>query len=225
MTPDRRHHLVVALIAALAGVGIGLEIARVGVDIAPSLAFWMGVFGVLALVLVLLTAPAEPPTAVTMPARAGWAEFRRELRRSRRSTRPMTLLRTLSPLAPGAGRAEDPESRSRRLHEFLRLIDRTWVDDGAVYILLPETSRGAADALVSRLATVAPELLPGDVRMATFPDDGLTSGALISAVHGASLSEVPTPIRAAAVSEDEPAPSETADETPGEGSHSERAAR
>ena len=91
--PDRRHHLVVALIAALAGVGIGLEIARVGVDIAPSLAFWMGVFGVLALVLVLLTAPAEPPTAVTMPARAGWAEFRRELRRSRRSTRPMTLLR------------------------------------------------------------------------------------------------------------------------------------
>ena len=94
-----------------------------------------------------------------------------------------------------------------------------------MYILLPETSRGAADALVSRLATVAPELLPGDVRMATFPDDGLTSGALISAVHGASLSEVPTPIRAAAVSEDEPAPSETADETPGEGSHSERAAR
>jgi hypothetical protein len=39
--------------------------------------------------------------------------------------------------------------------------------------------------------------------MATFPDDGLTSGALISAVHGASLSQVPTPIRAA-VAEEEP---------------------
>jgi hypothetical protein len=40
--------------------------------------------------------------------------------------------------------------------------------------------------------------------MAVFPDDGLTSGALISVLHGASLSEVPTPIRAAAIAEEEP---------------------
>jgi hypothetical protein len=200
MTPERRHHLVVALIAALAGVGIGLEVAQAGIAVSPSLAFWMGVLGVLALMLVLLTAPAEPPSSIAIPARAGWAEFRRELRRSRRNTRPMTLLRTLSPAGPG-GVPEEPEARSRRLHEHLRLVDRTWVDDGAVYILLPETPRAAADALLSRLQTVAPELLPGDVRLATFPDDGLTSGALISALHGASLTEVPTPIRAA-VAED-----------------------
>jgi hypothetical protein len=37
----------------------------------------------------------------------------------------------------------------------------------------------------------------------------LTSGALISAVHGASLSQVPTPIRAA-VAEDEPVTEEIA---------------
>ena len=202
MTPERRHHLIVALIAALAGIGIGVQFGHAGINVAPSLAFWMGVFGVLALVLVLLTAPAEPRSAITLPARAGWAEFRRELRRSRRSTRPMTLLRTLARLGPDAAPGEDPDARSRRLHEHLRLVDRTWVDDGAVYVLLPETSRAAADALVARLHTAAPELLPGDVRMATFPDDGLTSGALISAVHGASLSEVPTPIRAA-VAEDE----------------------
>jgi hypothetical protein len=212
MTPERRHHLVVALIAALAGIGIGLEIARVGIDVAPSLAFWMGIFGVLALMLVLLTAPATPVSPVAMPARAGWAEFRRELRRSRRNTRPMTLLRTLSPVGPGAVQ-EDPEERSRRLHEHLRLVDRTWVDDGAVYLLLPETSRAAADSLVGRLQTIAPELLPGDVRVATFPDDGLTSGALISAVHGASLSQVPTPIRAA-IAEDELAADEVAVEEP-----------
>jgi hypothetical protein len=221
MTPERRHHLVVALIAALAGIGIGLEIARVGIDVSPSLAFWMGIFGVLALMLVLLTAPAKPASPIAIPARAGWAEFRRELRRSRRNSRPMTLLRTLSPLGPDAA-PEDPEVRSRHLHEHLRLVDRTWVDDGAVYLLLPETSRAAADALVGRLQTIAPELLPGDVRMATFPDDGLTSGALISAVHGASLSEVPTPIRAA-VGEDEPATEEVAAEEPG--SSAERAAR
>lgn len=221
MTPERRHHLVVALIASLAGIGIGVQVAQAGFHVEPSLAFWMGVFGVLALVLVLLTAPAERPSSIALPARAGWAEFRRELRRSRRSTRPMTLLRTLAPLGPGAA-PEDPDDRSRRLHEHLRLVDRTWVDDGAVYILLPETSRAAADSLVSRLLTVAPELLPGDVRLATFPDDGLTSGALISAVHGASLSEVPTPIRAA-VAEDDAVASETSS---GEAAPSaERAAR
>jgi hypothetical protein len=212
MTPERRHHLVVALIAALAGVGIGLEIARVGVDPAPSLPFWMGIFGVIALVLVLLTAPAEPASPIPTPARAGWAEFRRELRRSRRNTRQMTLMRTLSPLTPDAqAQVDDPDARSRSLHEHLRLVDRTWVDDGGVYILLPETSRTGADSLVARLATIAPELLPGDVRVATFPDDGLTSGALISAVHGASLSEVPTPIRAA-VAEDEPDTDEVLEE-------------
>jgi hypothetical protein len=205
MTPERRHHLVVALIATLAGAGIGLEISHAGIDVAPSLAFWMGIFGVIALVLVLLTAPAEPASPIATPARAGWAEFRRELRRSRRSGRPMTLLRTGSALTPAsAQQVDDLDLRSRGLHGHLRLVDRTWVDDGSVYILLPETSRAAADSLVSRLVTVAPELLPGDVRLATFPDDGLTSGALISAVHGASLSEVPTPIRAA-VADDEAA--------------------
>lgn len=204
MTPERRHHLVVALIATLAGAGIGLQISHAGIDVAPSLAFWMGVFGVIALVLVLLTAPAEPAAPIATPARAGWAEFRRELRRSRRSGRPMTLLRTRSAVtAEAAGAVDDLDDRSRAFHDHLRLVDRTWVDDGSVYILLPETSRAAADSLVSRLVTLAPELLPGDVRLATFPDDGLTSGALISAVHGASLSEVPTPIRAA-VADDEP---------------------
>ena len=34
-------------------------------------------------------------------------------------------------------------------------------------------------------APPTPELLTDDVRLATFPDDGLTSGALIAAVHGA----------------------------------------
>jgi hypothetical protein len=212
MTPERRHHLVVALIATLAGAGIGLQISHAGIDVAPSLAFWMGVFGVIALVLVLLTAPAEPAAPIATPARAGWAEFRRELRRSRRSGRPMTLLRTQGPPALAA-MIDDPDARSRDLHEHLRLVDRTWVDDGSVYILLPETPRVAADSLVTRLATVAPELLPGEVRLATFPDDGLTSGALISAVHGASLSEVPTPIRAA-LAEDEPVVAAEPVETP-----------
>jgi hypothetical protein len=202
MTPERRHHLVVALIASLAGIGIGLEIARAGLDPAPSFAFWLGVIGVIALVLVLLAAPAEQSEPVATPARAGWAEFRRELRRSRRGSRPMTIVRLPGPSSPTAAEEEVAGGKARRLHEHLRLVDRTWVDDGSVYILLPESSRTAADSLLSRLRHSEPEIVSEDVRLATFPDDGLTSGALISAVHGATLSEVPTPIRTA-VGEDD----------------------
>jgi hypothetical protein len=199
VTPARRHHLVVALIAALAGTGIGLELARAGLGLQPSLAWWLGVIGVIALMLVLITAPPEVETASTStPARAGWAEFRRELRRSRRSVRPMTLLRLRGPADPDDALEADLEGMSRSLHGHLRLVDRTWVDDGSVYVLLPESTRAAADAMLGRLRVVAPELIVDDLRLATFPDDGLTSGALISAVHGAKLSEVPTPIRVAA---------------------------
>ncbi len=203
MTPERRHHLVVALIAALAGAGIGFEIARVGIDLVPSLAWWLGVIGVIALMLVLLTAP--PGTSESTPAttaREGWAEFRRELRRARRGVRPMTIVRLPGPADPAAAEAADLSGRSRRLHRHLRLVDRTWVDEGSIYILLPESTRVGADTLIGRLRHLTPDLVEEDVRIATFPDDGLTSGALISAVHGASLSATPTPIRAALAEDD-----------------------
>jgi hypothetical protein len=203
MTPERRHHLVVALIAALAGAGIGLEIARVGISLEPTFAWWLGVIGVIALVLVLLTAPpgsTEPTTAT--PAREGWAEFRRELRRSRRGVRPMTIIRLPGPADPAAAEVVDLEGRARRLHRYLRLVDRTWVDEGSIYVLLPESTRAAADTLLVRLRRLTPDLIQDDVRVATFPDDGITSGALISAVHGASLSATPTPIRAAIADDD-----------------------
>jgi hypothetical protein len=204
MTPERRHHLVVALVAALAGAGIGLEVARVGIGVDPGLAWWVGVIGVIALMLVLLTAPPAPAeTTPATPAREGWAEFRRELRRSRRGVRPMTIVRLPGPADPAAAEAADLPGRARRLHRHLRLVDRTWVDEGSIYILLPESPRAGADTLLGRLQRLTPDLVDEDVRVATFPDDGLTSGALISAVHGASLSATPTPIRAA-LAEDDP---------------------
>ena len=216
MTPERRHHLVVALIAALAGAGIGLEIARAGVDLAPTLAWWLGVIGIIALFLVLLTAPSDP-NAVPLPtaAREGWAEFRRELRRSRRGVRPMTLVRLPGRAEADAADAADLADMGRRLHQHLRLVDRTWVDDGSVYVLLPETTKAAAETLLDRLRRLTPEVVAENVRVATFPDDGLTSGALISAVHGASLSATPTPIRAA-LADDESEAFELGNEDVGE---------
>jgi hypothetical protein len=201
MSVARRHHLTVALIAALAGAGIGLEASRDGFLLAPTLGFWVGALGIIALVIVLLTAPPETEAATVTSAETGWAEFRREMRRARRGVKALTILR----IPMGDPGTDDVllAARSEEIAGHLRLVDRTWVDDGSVYVLLPESPRGAADVLLTRIRAVAPALLQADVRTATFPDDGLTSGAIIAAVHGAALGEVPIPIRASAADADE----------------------
>jgi hypothetical protein len=192
MSVARRHHLTVALIAALAGAGIGLEAAHQGFLLAPTLGFWVGALGIIALAIVLVTAPPEMPAPAVSTAEAGWAEFRREMRRSRRGVKALTIVRI--PMADDASE-DELEARSEKLAAHLRLVDRTWVDDGSIYILLPESPKPAAESLFARVRAEAPALVPADVRTATFPDDGLTSGAIIAAVHGAALEQVPTPIR------------------------------
>jgi hypothetical protein len=194
MSVARRHHLTVALIAALAGAGIGLEAARNGLLITPTLGFWFGALGLVALVIVLVTAPADSAMPPITNAESGWAEFRREMRRARRGVKALTILRV--PMADASVDQAELEDRSGALASHLRLVDRTWVDDGSIYVLLPESPKPAADALLARVRVHVPGLLPDDVRVATFPDDGLTSGAIIAAVHGAALEEVPIPLRA-----------------------------
>jgi hypothetical protein len=201
MSVARRHHLTVALIAALSGAGIGLEAAHGGLLLAPTLGFWVGALGIIALVIVLLTAPPESAAPPVTTAEAGWAEFRREMRRSRRGVKALTILRI--PVADSTVDDAVLGAWSESVAAHLRLVDRTWVDDGSIYVLLPESPRPAADALLSRVRSAAPILLPLDVRIATFPDDGLTSGAIIAAVHGATLEEVPIPIRTALGDADE----------------------
>lgn len=200
MSVARRHHLTVALIAALAGAGIGLEGARDGFFLTPTLGFWVGILGIVALGIVLLTAPPEAQIPIVSTAEAGWAEFRREMRRSRRGVKTLTIVRV--PMGENVDEAE-LEARSEALAAHLRLVDRSWVDDGSIYLLLPESSKAAAAALLTRVRGVSPALLPDDVRTATFPDDGLTSGAIIAVLHGGGVADVPIPIRASSGETDE----------------------
>ena len=109
----------------------------------------------------------------------------------------MTVLRIAGDELPTDG-PDGPgvlSTRSRRLGLHLRLVDRTWVDDGSIYVLLPESPRAAANALIGRIRAEAPGQLPERVRIATFPDNGLTSGALIAALHDGVVDAVPIPIR------------------------------
>lgn len=217
MTDSRRHNLVIALIAALVGGGIGLEAMQRGLTPAASFGMWVAAFGGLALLIVLLAEPAPTSTtAATSPSgdEAGWAEFRREMRRARRGVRPLTLVRVPGPGPDDAGSTVDLTAQSLQFSQHLRLVDRTWVDDGSVYVLLPESPRAAADILLGRLRATAPDLLAVGVRIATFPDDGLTSGAIIAAVHGSAAGDGPTPIRSTLGEDTEVATYAIADEQP-----------
>lgn len=199
--------LVIALLGGVVGAGVGIELGIKGL-LDPSMTEGtVGTLvalsgGILLLALVAMPRSSGPTTVQRDPgndADLGWAEFRRELRRTRRAARPMTVLR-IPASAPPAG--IDPDlltMRAQHLAGELRLIDRIWVDDGSLYVLLPESQREAAAAVIGRIAARRPDLLSSDLQMATFPDDGLTSGALISAIHGSATRHVPTPIRATVI--------------------------
>ncbi len=201
MSSDRRRSVVIAVLALIAGAGIGTVVIGRGVALDPNLGLWAAALGGGALLVTLILVPAAAAEAMATPSgtvnEAAWAEFRRELRRTRRGARPMTLIRIPGPAMPTAAEMDSLTARCSRFAQHLRLVDRAWVDDGSIYVLLPESSRDAAEILLGRVASAAPDLVPADIRVATFPDDGLTSGALIAAIHGTTLAEVPTPIRAA----------------------------
>ncbi len=197
MSPARRRSFAFAVLATVIGGGIGHQIGETGLGLAPGLGVWIALFGLGALLALFVSTPADSTDAVVATDDAGWTEFRRELRRSRRGGRPLTLLRIAGEELPtnGPDSAGDLATRSRRLALHLRLVDRTWVDDGSIYVLLPESPRSAANVLIDRVRAASPGQLPEMVRVATFPEDGLTSGAIIAAVNGGAIDAVPIPIR------------------------------
>lgn len=126
-----------------------------------------------------------------------WDELRRELARSRRYERHFCLVRV--PCGAGRSGTRPDEGSCRRarveISAFLRSVDRAWLADESVYVLLPETDRAMGEAFLVRVRRLAPDALPAEgVRLAAFPDDGATSGALLAAVRGRPLIGVPTEV-------------------------------
>jgi len=112
--------------------------------------------------------------AETLSAEEGWRELRRELERSRRFGHEFVLLR-MARLARGRDRIDFVRSLGTRL----RTVDSVWGARKHAFVLLPEADRDVAVSFVGRLRRETPELLPEDVRLAAFPTDGLTGGALL----------------------------------------------
>ena len=97
----------------------------------------------------------------------------RELYRSRRYGRHLALVG-----APAVG----PEALET-LAFSLRMLDRVWTGGDQVYVLLPEADRAEAEGLLRRLAGEETMLEVERAQVAVFPDDALTSEALIEAAR------------------------------------------
>jgi hypothetical protein len=94
-----------------------------------------------------------------------------EIYRSRRSGRRLALIG----LQPPAG-------SSNGISHAIRAIDHARVVDGRLYLLLPETDRRAAYALVARIEALFEAPLEGGFEVAVFPEDALTAEALVARV-------------------------------------------
>ena len=70
------------------------------------------------------------------------------------------------------------------LRRTMRSVDSIWVDHEGHLHAVAESDRDAAHGLLDRLRDAAPDAVPaGDaVRLACFPEDGLTANALRAAV-------------------------------------------
>lgn len=193
--------IAVAIPASLVGLTVGLLVG----DPMPGIAFGLGLLVGGAAALVVAALRASPPGvggAAIEDAAAGWAEFHREMARARRFDGRFGIVRFGS---GAAGDVETLDALRNAVAAASRRIDRVWVDDGHLLLLLPEASKQAAQAAVARIRAEAPGVAALETGMAVFPEDGITSGALITAVYGGGAIEVPTPL--AALRTDRPAAS------------------
>ncbi len=186
--------VVLGLVArAVGGAGMGIAVA-------------IGSLVAVVVSLVVLTPGRGRDIAAggaVSDAASGWAEFHRELARARRFERPFSIVR----LAGGPDVAGDALTTARDgVAATARRTDRAWIDGDDVLVLLPETAPATVARFVERLvAEAAAGLTPS---VASFPDDGITSGALISVVYGG---EAPVPVPIGTVRPD-PRPVQTGSE-------------
>ncbi|MEA2537104.1 MAG: hypothetical protein QOF11_1338 [Chloroflexota bacterium] len=173
-----------AVLTAIAGGGIGWGIAT-------GNPWPIAVVGLIVLLVAFMSRARLADrrvgrTAAPALTTTGWEDVHRELARARRHERPLAIVRL-----PGAS-GTDAAARSAAIAPYLRRIDRTWSEHGDVNVLLPEADRAAAEILVERLRKRQPEAV-GGANIATFPADGLTSGALLAALYGTPMVSVPVP--------------------------------
>lgn len=177
-----------AVLGALVGMLVG--------DPVPGVTFGIGLFvgGMLSVLVVpaLRGASIGLTGAAVEDSAMGWAEFHREFSRSRRFDQEFALIRfVVDPAAPGG-----PLAVRDTIAGIARRIDRVWEDDGSILVLLPVSKRAAAEAFLARVRQGPSHVAALTPTVALFPEHGITTGALISAIYGDSQADVPVPLGA-----------------------------
>ena len=145
-----------------------------------------------------LLAGSSDPASRTADGRSA---FQMELDRARRHRRTFAMARlelaTAQPVGSGSTGVDRGTSAATisLIAGSLRITDRVWLDDGDAVVLLPESDRLTAEAFADRLRSATQSLFSSRWAIAAFPDDGLTSGALLDALERGMLGgAVPSPM-------------------------------
>ena len=179
--------------AALAGLATGRLFGQPGTDLLViALIVIVGMCSIAAWVT------AQPgPDALTV---SGLDAFRVELDRARRHRRTFAMARLeLAPPADGATAPDRGDGIATEMIQLigasLRITDHAWTDDGDVVILLPESDGATAESFAERVRAAAPGRFTARMGIAAFPDDGLTSNALLDALERGMQGEpMPSPM-------------------------------
>jgi hypothetical protein len=192
--PPRRRFAapLLTVLAALAGLAAGRLFGQPGSDVLV-----VGLIVVVGLCSIVAWIVARPERDVLTAI--GLDAFRAELDRARRHRRTFAMAR-LELARPDDGvvaieGAAADTGTIQLVGASLRITDHAWLDDGDVVILLPESDRATAEAFAERVRAIEPGRFTDRMGIAAFPDDGLTSSALLDALergmHGAPM---PSPI-------------------------------
>jgi hypothetical protein len=99
-----------------------------------------------------------------------WESLRREMDRARRYGRPLGLVQ----ITPAS------EAALEFVRSFVRAGDEVWRDRSRILVMLPEADQTCSQGMVERLRERGAHVLAGaDVRLASFPEHGLTAIALL----------------------------------------------
>ena len=171
----------IPIASAIVGGAIGQLLEDPGS--APAVAILALAVGILAVTAVVVARGAVLDRA--RPAFAPTNAFRRELDRARRHGRSFALVRLHLGAPSGGGRRHAAGGDGiaagtvELLGTMLRITDLAWIEDDTIVVLLPESDRATAEAFLARGRVAAPAAFAGPAGIAMFPDDGLTSGALL----------------------------------------------
>ncbi len=175
--------LHLSLYVVLVAVAVAAA-ALVGDAPGARLSIGLAAIGVALTGIVWITRGARAQTTSDSDAGPAWLAVDEEVRRSRRHGRSLAIL-----AMPGDGET------ARLMRPLLRVPDRVWCENSSVYLMLTECDRTQALGFVSRLAASLPSAVdPARTALASFPDDAITVGGLLSSLQpGVAFAPAPSP--------------------------------